>query len=313
MTEVPATDPATGPATRTVARVTAAAGRGLTAVRPLPGRCGASIVVRGEDGGLMLLKSVDIAAADPVATRRGAALLRESALLRKLGERHVADGTTGDGLVWALQDWIDGESAWTATAPARATGARGALLEVAAGIAHALGRLHERGHLHGDVQPAHFLRDASGRWHVLDLETAVRRDDPAPLYGGGMLHFMPPETAEGMRAGSQRIPLNVRTEVYALGAVIWFLYTGVTPIWYGEGPAVTRDASVPFQDKLAAVAANRRRRFADVGVPAFGGLESLLDECLAADPRSRPRSMDEVARRLGAHRLPDAVDIAEDG
>ncbi|QFY07451.1 hypothetical protein GBF35_12830 [Nonomuraea phyllanthi] len=63
---------------------------------------------------------------------------------------------------------------------------------MAAGIAHALGRLHERGHLHGDVQPA---------------------------------HFMPPETAEGMRAGSQRIPLHVRAEVYALGAVIWFLCT----------------------------------------------------------------------------------------
>src|SRR5262249_29697959 len=97
---------------------------------------------------------------------------------------------------------------------------------VADGLAHA----HERGVLHRDLKPANVLLTDDGRPLLLDFNLAedvkLRRGASAASLGGP-LPYMAPEQLEAF-AGAPR-QLDGRTDIFALGAVLFELLTGQPP------------------------------------------------------------------------------------
>lgn len=100
---------------------------------------------------------------------------------------------------------------------------------IVAQVADALAAAHGQGVLHLDVKPENILLDASGRPRLIDFGLA-RIDnawiDPAkaPEAISGTVQYMSPEQAQG-RIDS----IDPRTDVFALGAVLYFLLSGRPP------------------------------------------------------------------------------------
>ena len=127
---------------------------------------------------------------------------------------------------------------------------------IGADLLDGLGALHAAGVIHRDVKPGNLWILPSGRAVVFDLGLALRHGDVDPTEEGRVLgtpRYLSPEQL-------QRQPLDVRTDVYAAGLVLYELLTGAMP-WGGEGllrrlmvePAPVRDHAPDLDPAVAAV------------------------------------------------------------
>jgi len=103
------------------------------------------------------------------------------------------------------------------------------LLRLGAGIADALEDAHQRGFLHRDSSPANVVLTASGRPKFLDFGLARLLQGAATAAGltqeGTILGSFPYMAPEQLLGDSD----DVRTDVYALGAVLFEMATGRRP------------------------------------------------------------------------------------
>ena len=98
-------------------------------------------------------------------------------------------------------------------------------------VAHAVHHAHKSGILHRDLKPKNVLVDANGRPFVTDFGMAkqVRSDGSGASSSSaagtvvGTPSYMSPEQAQGLRK------VDVRTDVYALGAMLYEILTGAPP------------------------------------------------------------------------------------
>jgi eukaryotic-like serine/threonine-protein kinase len=136
-----------------------------------------------------------------------------------------------------------------------------------------LAAAHGRGVLHRDLKPANILMDENGRVRITDFGIAISRDKTGQHAIFGTPGYMAPEQ---LAPGS---PLSERTDLYALGVVLFELLVG----------------SQPFSDRSNVWgSAPQPSTLPNVDPP----LEQVIVQALSPDPRDRPRSATEMAARL---------------
>jgi len=109
---------------------------------------------------------------------------------------------------------------------------RAGRLQLVAGIADAVQHAHERGVVHRDLKPANILVDGNGQVKLLDFGVAqisgsgVTRDATLTRAGDivGTLSYMSPEQASGRPE-----EVDTRTDVYAIGVILYRVLTGRLP------------------------------------------------------------------------------------
>ncbi len=137
------------------------------------------------------------------------------------------------------------------------------------------------GILHRDIKPSNCFVDADGSVKVGDFGLSIPSTGrPAEGTFMGTPQFASPEQLRGEA-------LDVRSDIYAVGATLHYLLTGAAPF---DGKDVTtlidrvKHDPPPLAHKLRS------------GVPA--ALGKVITRCLAKDPADRPASYHDLARLL---------------
>ena len=152
-----------------------------------------------------------------------------------------------------------------------------AVLDVISGLDAAA----SAGILHRDIKPSNCFVDANGAVKVGDFGLSISTS-ASDRQGGfqGTPQYAPPEQFSGAT-------LDVRADIYAVGATLFFLLTGRAPF---DGSDVTELIERVKRD-AAPLAHTVQSR-----VPH--GLSAVIARCLAKDPSERPSSYPELVDAL---------------
>jgi serine/threonine-protein kinase len=264
----------------------------------LLGRGGMGEVYRAED--LKLGQAVALKFLPKEVTHRADRLARfhqEVRLARQVSHPNVCRvhdiGETG-GQHFLSMEYIDGEDLASLLRRIGRLPSDKAL-ELARQLCAGLAAAHDRRVLHRDLKPANVLIDGRGRAHLADFGLAdltdQRRDAPEIA---GTPGYMAPEQQEGRE-------VTTRTDVYALGLVLYEMFTGKPAL-----PVV--GAALGGRAQNSAPPASPSMHIPDLD-PA---IERVILRCLERDPARRPPSAIAVAAALpGGNPLAAAMAAGE--
>lgn len=155
-------------------------------------------------------------------------------------------------------------------------------------IARAIHYAHEQGVLHRDLKPSNILIDAFDQPRITDFGLAKRltgstSDLTVSGQALGSPNFMPPEQAAGKHKTS-----GPTSDIYGLGAILYYLITGRPPFMAENASAAVRQVleNEPVSPRVL-----------NPGVPR--DLETLCLKCLQKEPTQRYASAQAVADELG--------------
>jgi len=221
--------------------------------------------------------------------------MNEAKSVNQIGHDHIVDitdfGNTPGGDFYFIMEYLEGRSLAAAItedgpfAPARA-------LNIAAQIADALSSSHEHGVVHRDLKPDNIFLIVRDEAHdfvkVLDFGLAklTHADEPLTRDTGagavmGTPFYMAPEQCEG------KADLDHRTDVYALGVIMFEMLTGMVPFG-GRGYGEILIKQITVQPPAA-------RSIRPELPPA---LDLILFRALAKDPATRFQTMGEFREAL---------------
>ncbi|MFM7250623.1 MAG: protein kinase domain-containing protein [Planctomycetaceae bacterium] len=160
------------------------------------------------------------------------------------------------------------------------------ILRIGLQTARGLAAAHAQGLVHRDVKPANILlEDGVERVRITDFGLARAADDASLTVTGllaGTPHYMSPEQALGK-------PLDARSDLFALGAVLFTMATGQPPFRAESSHAVLRQVTDVEPADV---------RLANPDLPAW--CAGIIRRLLAKDPAARYRSAAEVGDTLEA-------------
>jgi TolB-like protein len=233
--------------------------------------------------------------------------LREARAAAVLRHPNVAAvfqfGTSPDGShCYYAMELVEGETLETRVCKDGPLNAK-LVLEIAIQIARALMAAAAQGLIHRDLKPSNIMLKPSNaaaselEVKIIDFGLAKAIADAGGemdiTHGEfvGTPNFASPEQFESG-------PVDVRSDIYSLGATLWFALTGKTPFAgrnIEEIRSTQRSEALPIEQLKAARAPSR--------------LRSLLESMLAIEPAARPGVKDLAARlqRCSAQVSPERI------
>ncbi len=234
---------------------------------------------------------------DPSARRR---FIQEARAASALNHPNIVTvfevGPGGDAEAeFIAMEYVEGEPA---TGPL-ARGEAGVALALRIGIpvASALAAAHAVGIVHRDLKPANVMLGRSGAVKLLDFGLA--KVTQAPTSASGEPTRAPsPATSAGLLLGTpaymapeqvEAKPVDARTDVFALGVLLYELVAGERPFTAGSDAALL---SAILRDEPAPLGKRSR--------DCPRALAQLIERCLRKSPAERPRDAGEVLAGLRA-------------
>ncbi len=236
---------------------------------------------------------------------------REVQILGQLRHPNIVSihdsGVANTGQFFFVMDYIVGQPLdgyLTKDAAGRSLDRR---LRLFARVCHAVHAAHLRGVIHRDLKPSNIRVDESGEPHILDFGLArlIEEEDSDNSGAGltmtgqfvGSLPWASPEQAEGAVSA-----IDLRTDVYSLGVILYQMLTGQFPY------AVTGGMHAVLQNILRAEptpprAANQR---------IDEDLQTIVLKCLAKEPARRYQGAGELAKEIGRYRAGEAIEARRD-
>ena len=262
------------------------------------GKGGMGMVYKAHDRDLEETVAIKVLRPDVARSTEMARRFRsEIRLARKVRHRNVCGiheyGQDGD-LRFIAMEFIEGADLRQVL---RATGSMAPLeaLGVAIQLAEGLQAIHEVGIVHRDLKTPNIMRDAKGVIRLMDFGIAKEIDSDRSATATGMIlgtpEYMSPEQARGQK-------IDTRSDIYALGIVIFELFTGNVP-FRGATPVATILKHLQEPPPLEGPMVER--------IPQ--GVRDILRRALAKEPGQRHQTAEILAHELRQERtrlFPDA-------
>ncbi|MHC2181634.1 MULTISPECIES: serine/threonine-protein kinase [unclassified Paenibacillus] len=209
------------------------------------------------------------------AAKRRHILLSEAETMSRLSHPNLPDivdyvPLTRHGFLYLVMDYIEGETLLQRFERQGKRMTERQVAELALQLCDLLDYLHSirpEPIIHRDLKPSNLMLDASGRLRLIDFGTArsFKADKSADTVCIGTVGFAAPEQLEGRQS-------DPRTDLYGLGALMYFLLTG--GVYYSAQRSPSEAAALP------------------------AGIAPLVLRLLRASPESRCSSAREAGSEL---------------
>ena len=268
-------------------------------IRSIVGSGGMGVVYEGFDprlGRRVAVKTLRADLADNEEARR--LFLREARAVAAVSHPHVTQiyfiGEDGP-LVYFAMEFLEGRSLETVLQERRALPIRDAL-DLVRQAALGLKAAADIGIVHRDIKPSNLVLTEEGMLKVTDFGLAKQVFNEQSSQSTTFIataDYVAPERAAGQ-------PLDLRSDIYSLGATLFELLTGRPPFQAATAVAVIAQhlkEPVPSLQSLRA----------DVPYP----VSSLVLKMLAKQPDARPQDYDALIRQL--ERLVESPLVSKNG
>jgi predicted Ser/Thr protein kinase len=275
----------------------------------LLGRGGMGEVYRATD--LALAQSVALkilpqeAAANEVLLERFHNEVRVARQVSHPNVCRVYDIGEGDGLPFISMEYVDGEDLASLLQRIGRLPSDKAL-EIARKICAGLAAAHERGIIHRDLKPQNIMLDKRGQVVIMDFGlAAVANSLRGAEARNGTPAYMSPEQLRGDS-------VSAKSDIYALGLIIYELFTGRRAYEAGS-----------MAELLRLQESSRPVSMTSIAAEIDPVVEKVILRCLQVDPAQRPATAlsvaaalpggDPLAAALAAGEMPSPALVAASG
>lgn len=189
----------------------------------------------GPDDEVVAVKLLDASANDtPAERRRFLRGFKVASMLSHPGIARLIEAGEHDGRLFVVEEFIDGET--LAVRLRIGSMAIDEALHVMRNCGEILRYAHESGVVHRDLSPRNLMIDRTGRIVLVDFGIAVRPEGTTQPGTGSLLGTLPylaPELICGR-------PATARSDLYALGAIAYQMFTGAPPFVASQPEALIR-------------------------------------------------------------------------
>jgi predicted Ser/Thr protein kinase/type II secretory pathway pseudopilin PulG len=253
------------------------------------GRGGMGVVYQARQENLNRVVAVKMMVGGVHASEEGKQrFLKEAKAAARLNHPNIVaihDWGEDGGLPYFSMDYIEGKT--LAQISRDKPLPHHAVAEIICALARAMHYAHTQGVLHRDLKPSNVLVDAEGVPRLTDFGLAREMGEGTQLTGTGQFlgtpGFLPPEQASA-KSGI----IGPASDVYGLGAILYFLLTGRAPF-----------VAETFEEMLQQLyhADPISPRLLNASVPP--DLETICLKCLEKEPAQRYISAQELVDDLG--------------
>lgn len=237
---------------------------------------------------------------------------REVEVLGQLQHPNIVDihdsGQTADGSFYYVMDYISGRSLDEVLESQKERPPIADSLSLFARICDGINAAHLRGIIHRDLKPSNIRIDTSGEPVVVDfglakvgLASVTAESTPRLMTMTGefigSLPWASPEQAVGSAGG-----LDVRTDVYSLGVILYQMLTGKFPY---QVIGNMRDVLDNILKAEPARPSTIRRQINDE-------VETIVLKCLSKDKERRYQSAGDVARDIRRYLAGEPIEAKRD-
>jgi len=231
----------------------------------------------------------------------------ESQVLARLHHPGIAQvfeaGTHDDGagaVPYFAMEYVPNAKAITHYARQKSLGTRDRL-DLFASVCDAVHHGHQKGIIHRDLKPGNILVDPNGNVKIIDFGVARGTDSDLVLttlqteVGQliGTLQYMSPEQCE-----ADPDAIDARSDVYAMGVVLYELLTGQLPYTIHQEPVFRGTKVIREQPPTKPSTIDRTLR---------GDVETIVLQALEKDPQRRYASAEVFAKDIRSYLNGEAI------
>ena len=188
-------------------------------------------------------------------------------------------------------------------------------LQIAVGIANAVGRMHSKGIVHRNLKPQNVFVGASRTVWLTGFGLAtIGSSKASPDFVSGTMPYISPE-----QTGRLDLPIDPRSDIYSVGIILYELFVGRLPFHAGDAlgwihchiaeapptPAYSPDCP----EQIGHILARLLRKLPEERYQTAAGLEADLRACQHALTRTGVVTEFPVAERDSPYKLSRPADL----